>query len=114
MDDVNERGSKIILDILLSAGLTQHVKEPTHVSGHTLDLLITRDSANLVFNISVVKDLPSDHYGVMCDVSISRPPTSKHVIKSRPLRSISATAFHNDIVKILYSDKPRNVNRMVE
>lgn len=31
-------------DLLDSMGLQQHVKQPTHIHGHTLDLLITRQS----------------------------------------------------------------------
>ena len=31
-------------DLLDSMGLQQHLKRPTHIHGHTLDLLITRQS----------------------------------------------------------------------
>ena len=36
-----------VLDLLDSVGLQQHIKKPTHVHGHTLDLVITRSSAGL-------------------------------------------------------------------
>jgi len=40
--------------ILQSCGMVQHVREPTHVLGHTLDVVITRDTDNLISNIRVV------------------------------------------------------------
>ena len=37
-----------VLDLLECMGLAQHVITPTHRSGHTLDLIITRDLDGLV------------------------------------------------------------------
>ena len=46
--------------------LTQTISDPTHTSGHALDLVIVRDDSNLVDSSSVhVRDLLlSDHLGV--------------------------------------------------
>lgn len=35
-------------DLLDSVGLLQHVKQPTHFHGHTLDLLTTRQSDDII------------------------------------------------------------------
>ena len=35
-------------DLLDAMGLVQHVKQPTHIHGHTLDLIITRQSDDFV------------------------------------------------------------------
>ena len=51
-------------DLLDSAGLEQHVTEPTHRCGHTLDLIITRKAERLASNVEVFRDLPSDHYAL--------------------------------------------------
>ena len=35
-------------DLLDAMGLVQHVKQPTHIHGHTLDLIITRQCDDLL------------------------------------------------------------------
>ena len=42
MDVPNDTDALKFLDLLESLGLEQHVTEPTHIRGHTLDLVITR------------------------------------------------------------------------
>ena len=116
MDNIDCKGAKIMKDILYSAGLKQHVSEPTHRRGHVLDLLITRDFQDTVSNISVVRDLPSDHSAIMCDVVISRPPPTKRVIKSRQLRAIDSDVFREEVVGSLsmFGDSTSDdVNEMV-
>ena len=48
VDDHNDSAAYRFLDLLESMSLTQHVAEPTHELGHTLDLVITRKSDNLI------------------------------------------------------------------
>ena len=45
--------SVCLKELLESMGLQQHVNEPTHESGHTLDLIITRQCDSLLANIPV-------------------------------------------------------------
>lgn len=58
VDVQNDHYASRFIDILESLDLKQHVMESTHVSGHTLDLLvITRADAtdSFVHNISVIE-----------------------------------------------------------
>ena len=48
VDDYNDPAACRFLDLLESMSLTGHVAEPTHELGHTLDLVITRKSDNLI------------------------------------------------------------------
>ena len=41
-------------NLLACSGLKQHVNDPTHINGHTLDILITRDSSDVVSNVGVI------------------------------------------------------------
>ena len=50
-------------DTLDFAGLSQHVREQTHKSGHILDLVITRAREKIV-KIMVVSDLLSDNHAI--------------------------------------------------
>ncbi|KAL2096367.1 hypothetical protein ACEWY4_008515 [Coilia grayii] len=55
------RISNIIFKIfLMRFGLVQHVMEPTHQSGHTLDLVLTRNVE--ISDLSIENDRISDHY----------------------------------------------------
>ncbi len=116
MDILDCREANRMKDLLFSASLIQHVSEPTHKDGHTLDLLITRESLDTVANVCVKRDLPSDHYAVMGDVLISRPPTTKRSIKSRQLTAIDSGLFRKEIANsmgTLVHEEP-DVNQMVE
>ena len=55
-------------DILSCHSLHQHVYSPTHVHGHTLDLLITRDDQSVAV-LPVDPPLLSDHAFVVADCS---------------------------------------------
>ncbi|XP_072044964.1 uncharacterized protein [Amphiura filiformis] len=114
MDDLDCQSMKLMSDILYSAGLKQHVTEPTHIRGHTLDLLITRDPQDSVSSVSVKRDLPSDHYAVMCDILLSRPPATKRVIKSRQLRAIDSGVFREGVVGSLSNNNLDGVSEKVQ
>ena len=43
VDVEDDPDARAFLDLLASMGLKQHVNVPTHVSGHTLDLMIKRE-----------------------------------------------------------------------
>ena len=65
------------LSIIDSFNFTQHVSEPTHVKGHTLDLVL---SIGLNANVHVEDVHISDHYCVFFNLECSvdpRPPKIK-------------------------------------
>ena len=45
-----------------SFNMLQHVHSPIHKTGHTLDLVISHDTDNLVPSVVVYSDSMSDHY----------------------------------------------------
>ena len=48
MDDSGNRDAVRFLDILDSFDLVQHIHQPTHKKGHTLDLFLSRASDDMV------------------------------------------------------------------
>ena len=52
-----------------SMALTQHARTPTHESGHTLDLIITRELDNLVLTTPISDCFMSDHCMVICKLT---------------------------------------------
>ena len=68
------------LDTLLkSYGLKQHVLKPTHIKGHIIDLIITRDD-DCVHNTSVT-ELILDHHAIHCSLQCSKPHPQKKTIQ---------------------------------
>ena len=60
--DVPRNSDNVCLkELLESMGLQQHVNEPTRETGHSLDLIITRQCDSLFSNIPVTDCLFSDH-----------------------------------------------------
>ena len=77
------------LDILESVGLKQHVNVPTHESGYTLDLIITRNCEDVVVDTPHATHFISDHAFVQCHLSCRRPMLEKKNFISRPKKDRS-------------------------
>ena len=60
-----------------SMGLKQHVNVPTHVSGHTLDLMITREHDPVISSVPVADRYLSDHASVLCSLNNAKPGCCK-------------------------------------
>ena len=74
--------------------LVQHVSDATHIAGHTLDYVITRNSDNAVLSDTVnVSSLLTDHHAVEFSMRLSKPDSVKQVIQYRSLRKIN----HNEL-----------------
>jgi len=66
IDDVDDAYVKRFSDIIFQYGFSQYVKDPTHNAGHTLDLLLVRESDNCVEYLSVCENGISDHSMIFC------------------------------------------------
>ena len=89
----------LAIDLLDTFNLKQHISTPTHRSGHTLDLIITREDDKIASNFIVYDPVISDHLAVHCQLTFTKPPFEKKEIHYRKLRSIDKTAFCQDILK---------------
>ena len=97
VDDHNDPAACRFLDLLDSMSLTQHVAEPTHELGHTLDLVITRKSDNLISGRPAPDILFSDHLTLLFKLKTARPPLKVGRVSFRKLRSIDKDAFTDEI-----------------
>ena len=85
--------------------MKQHVNEPTHILEHTLDILITRDTSDVVCNVEVVDiglsdndgNVIRDHYAIKCFITQPSPATTRKTVSYRKLKSINVDSFRNDI-----------------
>ena len=103
-----------LADLLESYNLEQHISQPTHKLGNTLDLLITRHSESTVYEQPSVDHFISDHAVIKCKLSFKKPPPVKSKITFRKLKSIDLTEFQSDIEKESLSENTStNVSDLV-
>ena len=95
VDDATDTHASKLSDILSCHSLHQHVCSPTHVQGHTLDLLITRDDQSVAV-LPVDPPLLSDHAFVVADCSCPLPPSTT-LRQVRNWRGLDVDAFDADL-----------------
>ena len=102
----NTRNSDTITfnKILESFNLQQHVNEPTHKQGHTLDLIITRNEDRLVNDIKVHDPVISDHMSVHCTLQLQKPQLQQTEINYRKLNDINMSSFNQDLEVLNFED----------
>ncbi len=96
VDTPSDPDAKKLLDMLDSMNLVNFVHEPTHIEGHTLDLMIGRKSENIISNLYVDMQI-SDHFTVLCNVSVAKPHPERKIVKFRKLKSIDMNVFRKDV-----------------
>jgi len=114
MDNRDDHDTKSFTSLLEAANLQQHVSFPTHRCGHTLDLVITRQGDNIVNHVDVTHGLPSDHVGVVCTLSIKRPPPIRKQIQTRHLRRLDIGLFIADLQESSLLTEPRTPDLHIE
>ncbi len=84
-------------DLFSSMGLTQHINEPTHSSGHTLDLVVTRSSDSIFHSAPYVDARLSDHWSLLFKVRMTKPPPVFKHTEFRRINDIDIEQFRKDI-----------------
>ncbi|XP_072025417.1 uncharacterized protein [Amphiura filiformis] len=84
-------------DTISINGFQQHITVPTHISGNTLDLLISRPDDNIVVTHSVKKSLISDHFLIEFILAYNKPPPKKVTKTKRDFRGFDPTSFTQDL-----------------
>ncbi|KAL8616090.1 hypothetical protein ACOMHN_064640 [Nucella lapillus] len=94
-------------DTLEMFGMTQWVTEPTHLnSKHTIDLVITRDSDQLVASSRQRGDLTSDHSATFVVLNVPRPETVPSFVTVRCINKIDKSALKSDLASAVTSAIP--------
>jgi endonuclease/exonuclease/phosphatase family metal-dependent hydrolase len=65
-----------LLELFENVGLDQHVHTPAHCSGHTLDLIVTRQTDHIIASSSRADCLFSDHMTVFCQLQLDSMSSS--------------------------------------
>ena len=97
LDDLGDNDTKKFMDLLETFSLSQHVSGPTLLSGHTLDLIITRSSDDVVLASPKATFPISDHFIIQCPIGFPRPALSCKELTFRKLKNIDIAKFSADI-----------------
>ena len=108
VDTETDRSATQFLDLITSLNLKQHVSFPTHQGGHTLDLILSRDTESFVSDVGSTSYLPSDHVAVKCSLHIRKPGPVKITINMRKIRDINIDHFRDDILQSELCVSPSN------
>ena len=110
--------------ILESYGLKQHVSKPTHVSGHTLDVVITRESCTLLKVTPSVSDpglgdangrSTGDHCAILFQIRLNKPPKVRKKVTYRKLKEIQVPDFKTSVAESpVLRDISTSLEEMVE
>ncbi|XP_062569146.1 uncharacterized protein LOC134231229 [Saccostrea cucullata] len=122
-DVPTDRDTITFNSILESNGMKQLVNEPTHIRGHTLDVIITRDTSNILSSILVTdpglcghaENMKKDHFAVTFTANVTKPLLVRKAVTYRKLKSIDVDLFKQDIDNIDWDNaSSSNVDRMAQ
>ena len=103
-----------LLDLLESFCLQQHVEGPTHIHGHTLDLIITRQSDQIIQSAPCVDWYLSDHASVLCSLRGRKPPLNITTVSYRKWKSVNLDSLNADLANSdLCNYPPENLEELV-
>jgi len=98
MDIQEDRNVKKLNDVLSDLGLVQHITEPTHKAGHMLDIVLDKDTDNVVEDVNVVDVALSDHFLITFSLKLDRPSyEAQHTISYRSMNSIPIEQFRAEL-----------------
>ena len=95
-DNANSMDTKTFVDLADSYGLVQHVKVPTHSSGHTLDMAMSLRMLPSP-RVWIVDPAISDHHVIMCSVARTVPGPDQRLVNYRSVKKIDCDRFTSDI-----------------
>ena len=106
LDDRRNKDAGRFLKILDTFGLKQHVQEPTHRCGHTLDECTTRESDRILhirpevfdpYLVDSTGNMSGDHLAVLASMTLYKPRNNLKIVNHRNLSAVSIADLRKDI-----------------
>ena len=88
VEDVEDSENLAFQDLLQSCGLMQHIGCPTHLSGHTWDLIITKEEDTLCVSDPMDKFYISDQSLFIQRYGVNRPNVIRRTIRTRRMKNV--------------------------
>ena len=103
------------LEILDLNNINNHVPDPTHIHGHTLDLVLTYRASSVINYVEVmpIDTTISDHALVLCDLKVANSPAYKKSITFCNYRNICHVDVNNEIEQHLVANPLLNSETLV-
>lgn len=98
VDDESDLEAMNFCNLLDSFNLCQYVTVSTHGAGHILDLVISRNSDDILKSLSVECVPISDHWPITCSLNLNKPPFERKMVQCRQLKSINFDDLRNDLL----------------
>ena len=103
VEDKTHSDTLKFMSVLEQHKIKQHIQEPTHICGGTLDLVLTRDMLNekLIINkLEVIEtSTSSDHYLIKFQCNFNHQKmTKKKMISARKINEVDLCQFKSDIL----------------
>ncbi len=102
-EDASAKQMKELLDLY---DLKQHVEEPTHVKGHTLDIVITPNRDTLLMDMHVTEIDLSHHFLVDFDLPVMGDRVKEQRTITYRSKNVNNVEFKNDLKESLNSLPP--------
>ena len=100
-DKADHPDTKRLCESLSNHNLLQHVTQPTHRHGHTLDWVISRPVDNLVIDTDISSSLTSDHSAVLISLNLPLQKKSRTMVYRRNLNAVVRDDFFSDASDLL-------------
>ena len=99
-------------DLISGHGISQLVSSPTHEKGHILDVIMVRNSDNVLYSSLKVFPGISDHSAISCLLKFAKPPRTMSEFTCRIIKKIDRAAFAEDIVSRKIMPSPNRQCRL--
>lgn len=105
VDCSSDTAAHKFLSTIQDINLKQFVNEPTHKSGHTLDILAADEDNNLVRDVRVLDPClcdengqsAGDHLAIHFTICEPKPPPMKQTVSYRKLKTLNIPAFQHEV-----------------
>ena len=95
--ETDENPSRKFKNLLDTYDLKQHVTDPTHIKGHTIDIIISPNKDKYIDNINLRQIDLSHHHLIDFGVSVSATSNLSKTITYRKWREIDSQLFAQEI-----------------
>ena len=86
-----------LIDLLDSFNRCKSVTTPMYRSGHIVDWVIHRKDDDTLLSATISPTLQSDHYSVLTQLNIFKPPPHAVYIEAKNIAAIDLSSFRSDL-----------------
>jgi hypothetical protein len=113
-DNPHNTATAQMKDVLYSANLIQHVTGPTHLNGHTLDWILSRESEDIVSK-TVNSSFISDHCFIHCTLKLTKPPLPREMHTYRSYKSVEPAVLAAELeASSLLQNPPGDLDALID